>query len=351
MQLARYVVDGVVVEGRSMREAARSCGVSKSWVSVLVARYRQGGYEALEPRSKRPHRVSGRTPDAVEDEIVRLRKWLSEEGLDAGPETIAWHLARRKVAVPSISTIWRILVRRGFVTPEPKKRPRASYVTFCAALPNECWQSDVTHWTLADGTEVEILNFEDDHSRVCIASRVRRTVNGHDVVDVFVDAAATWGYPASVLTDNGAIYNAASRKGTTLFEVELERLGIVYKHSRPYHPQNLRQGRALPPDLEEVPGQTEAGLEHAGSPATGRPLRHPLQHRAAAPGHQPAHPHGRLWGPGQGPARSAPRHHPLPGPHRQGGQGRQGDAALRLEIRAHRGGTALSWHPDPALRG
>lgn len=95
----------------------------------------------------------------------------------------------------------------------------------------------LTHWTLADGTEVEILNFEDDHSRVCIASRVRRTVNGHDVVDVFVDAAATWGYPASVLTDNGAIYNATSRKGTTLFEVELERLGIVYKHSRPYHPQ------------------------------------------------------------------------------------------------------------------
>jgi transposase InsO family protein len=237
MQLARYVVDAVVVEGRSVRAVARAHGVSKSWVAELVRRYRQGGYEALEPRSKRPHRVPRRTPDSVEDEIVRLRKWLGEEGLDAGPETIAWHLRRRGVPSPSVSTIWRVLVRRGFVTPEPKKRPVSSYVTFAAALPNECWQSDVTHWALADGSDVEILNFEDDHSRLCLASRAFRTTTGHAVVDVFAAAGATWGYPASVLTDNGAVYNAASRKGTTLFELELERLGIVYKHSRPYHPQ------------------------------------------------------------------------------------------------------------------
>ena len=237
VQLARYVVDAVVVEGRSMREVSRAHGVSKSWVSVLVARYRQDGYEAIEARSKRPRRIPRRTPDAVEDEIVGLRKWLSEEGLDAGPETIAWHLGRRGVAVPAASTIWRILVRRGFVTPEPKKRPVSSFVTFAAALPNECWQSDITHWLLANGTEVEIINFEDDHSRLCLASRAFLITKGDDVVDVFHDTASTWGYPASVLTDNGAVYNAASRKGKTLFELDLERLGILYKHSRPYHPQ------------------------------------------------------------------------------------------------------------------
>jgi transposase InsO family protein len=237
VQLARYVVDAVVLEGRSMREVARCHGVSKSWVSVLVGRFRAGGYEALEPRSTRPRSIPGRTPDAVEDEIIRLRKWLTEEGLDAGAETIAWHLGRRGVPVPSVSTIWRVLVRRGFVTPQPKKRPVSSYLAFAAALPNECWQSDITHWALADGTDVEIINFEDDHSRLCISSRAFFTTNGHDVVDVFHEAASTWGYPASVLTDNGAVYNAQSRKGKTLFECELERLGIVYKHSRPYHPQ------------------------------------------------------------------------------------------------------------------
>ena len=47
-----------------------------------------------------------------------------------------------------------MLARRGFVVPQPQKRPRCSYVRFCAELPNECWQADTTHWALADGSDV-----------------------------------------------------------------------------------------------------------------------------------------------------------------------------------------------------
>ena len=237
VDLARYVVDAVVLEGRSMREVARAHGVSKSWVSVLVARYRQGGDRALEARSRRPHTTPRRTPDVVEDEIVELRKTLLEEGFDAGAETIRWHLSRRRDDVPSVSTIWRVLCRRGFVTPEPKKRPRSSFVRFEAALPNECWQGDITHWMLADGTDVEILDFIDDHSRLIVGATARFVTKAAHVVATFHDAAARYGYPASVLTDNGAVFNARSRKGRTALEIELASLGIVYKHSRPYHPQ------------------------------------------------------------------------------------------------------------------
>lgn len=237
MSLARYVVDAVVIDGRSVRDVARTHGVSKSWVAVLVSRYRQGGYEALEARSRRPNAVPRRLDDRTEDEIVELRKQLSELGVDAGPETIAWHLARRPDPVPSAATIWRVLKRRGFINPQPKKRPKASYIRFEAALPNECWQADVTHWALPDGTDTEILDFEDDHSRLVVAATVRPVTKGHHVLDTFHKAAATWGYPASLLTDNGAIFNAKSRKGRTRLQSELASIGIVYKHSRPYHPQ------------------------------------------------------------------------------------------------------------------
>lgn len=237
MQLARYVVDAVVIEGRSMREVARTHGVSKSWVAVLVGRYRSGGYEALEAGSKRPRRSPHRTPEAVEDQIVALRKSLADDGLDAGADTIAWHLGRQGHPVPSRATIWRVLVRRGFVVPEPKKRPTSSYIRFEASLPNERWQADVTHWRLRTGREVEILNMIDDHSRLAVATRAFSTVKGHDVLATLAQACLTWGFPASVLTDNGAVFNAESRKGRTVFETELEDLGIVYKHSRPYHPQ------------------------------------------------------------------------------------------------------------------
>jgi transposase InsO family protein len=235
--LARYVVDAVVIDGRSTREVARAHGVSKSWVAVLVSRYRQDGYGALAPRSRRPHSVPTRTPDDVEDAIVEIRKHLVEDGFDAGPETIRWHLERRGLPAPSVATIWRVLVRRGFVIPEPKKRPRVSYIRFESQLPNETWQSDITHWTLADGRDAEILDFIDDHSRLIVAAVVRPITKGSDVVTTFHQAAARWGYPASLLTDNGAVYNANSRKGRTVLQSELARVGVVYKHSRPYHPQ------------------------------------------------------------------------------------------------------------------
>jgi len=237
MDVARYVVDAVVVEGRSCREVARAHGVSKSWVAKLVSRYREGGYEALAPRSKAPQRIPHRVSPQLEDEIVALRKELSERGFDAGAVTIHYHLSLRHEHVPSVSTIWRVLRRRGFVEPQPHKRPRSSWVRFEAQLPNECWQSDVTHWRLADRTEVDIVNFLDDHSRVATASRVLRSATAAAVLEVFRQAGARWGLPAALLTDNGCVYTTWHRGGPNVMQTELLALGIDYRHSRPYHPQ------------------------------------------------------------------------------------------------------------------
>jgi transposase InsO family protein len=136
-----------------------------------------------------------------------------------------------------VATIWRVLSRRGFVTPQPHKRPRSSWRRFQAELPNECWQADTTHWALADGTDVEILNVVDDHSRVLVASQTFLTTKAADVVAVFYQGVERYGPPASMLTDNGAVFTAQSRHGTCAIELELIGLGIAYKHSRPYHPQ------------------------------------------------------------------------------------------------------------------
>jgi transposase InsO family protein len=237
MDLARYLVDAVVLEGRSYREVAQSHGVSKSWVGTLVGRFKAGGYPALEPRSKAPKRVPHRTAAEIEEAIVRLRKELSDQGLDAGAETIRYHLGRGAGPVPSVSTIWRILRRRGFVTPQPHKRPRSSWIRFEAQLPNECWQSDVTHWVLADGTSVEICNFIDDHSRMAVASRVLSTATAQQVLELFREAGARWGFPSALLTDNGCVYTTWHRGGPNVMQTELLSRGIEYRHSSPYHPQ------------------------------------------------------------------------------------------------------------------
>jgi transposase InsO family protein len=240
MDLAGYVINAVLVEGRSVTDVCEAHDISRSWLYELIARYRELGDEGLRPFSKRPGSSPTRVSPAVEEQIVALRKELTDLGVDAGAHTIHYHLTRRhrgRRAVPSVATIWRVLSRRGFVTPQPHKRPKSSWRRFQAELPNECWQADTTHWVLADGTDVEILNVIDDHSRLLIASRAFVTAKAADVVETFHLAAAAHGLPASMLTDNGAIFTAASRNGTCAIQLELLALGIDYKHSRPYHPQ------------------------------------------------------------------------------------------------------------------
>ncbi len=238
MSLARLVVAAVRVEGRSKSEVARDYRVSRQWVHELVKRYEAEGEPGLEPRSRRPRGSPQRTSDAVEDQIIELRKALADQGLDAGAHTIAFHLAQRRGAVPSVATIWRILSRRGFVTPQPHKRPRSSFIRFEAAMPNERWQADITHWALADGGEVGILNVLDDHSRLLVASDGRAHTKAADVVVSFHEAAGRHGFPASMLTDNGAVFTAIPRGGgRCAIEIELDLLGIDYRHSTPYHPQ------------------------------------------------------------------------------------------------------------------
>jgi transposase InsO family protein len=237
MGLARYVVDAVVLEGRSAREVAKAHGISKSWIYELIARYRDGGYQALEPRSRRPRSCKHETPTEVVEAILRLRAQLHAEGHDCGSATIAYHLAQKMQDVPSRATIWRILKREGLIVAQPQKRPRSSLIRFEADLPNETWQTDVTHWHLADGQHAEILNMIDDHSRLLLASESYPTVKAQDVVDTFHKAIELHGLPASLLSDNGAVFTATPRKGKVLLQTELERLQIASKNSRPYHPQ------------------------------------------------------------------------------------------------------------------
>ncbi|MDQ1616664.1 MAG: hypothetical protein QOI25_3560 [Mycobacterium sp.] len=238
MGMPELIVTAVLVQGRSKSEVARDYGLSRRWVATLVGRYLAEGEVGLRARSRRPHRSPSQTPREVEDEVVRIRKDLDKHGHEAGADTIRTHLLREHGAAPAVSTIWRILSARGFVVAQPHKRPKSSYVRFAAEQPNERWQTDLTHWTLTDGTEVEILHWLDDHSRLLLASTTRRVFKAADIAASYRQIALEHGDPASVLSDNGAVYTGAYRgRGRVALEVLLHSRGVVFIHSRPYHPQ------------------------------------------------------------------------------------------------------------------
>lgn len=271
MSKHRVAVLKVVTAQLSVTAAARQYGISRQRLHRLLARYREGGLDDLEPRSRRPRSSPQRTSPLVRDRVIALRRELTAGGLDAGPVTIAWHLEREALPVPSTSTIRRILHAAGLVIPEPRKRPRSSWIRFEAAAPNEVWQSDFTHWRLADGTEVEILSWLDDHSRFLLGATACGRVAGDDVVATFTTAGDAHGWPAATLTDNAAVYTSRFTGGRNGFEYLLAWLGIRQKHGMPGHPQTqgkverfqqtLKRWLACQPaarDLAELQAQLDA---------------------------------------------------------------------------------------------
>lgn len=237
MDLGRFLVEAVELGGARPSDLVRTHPISESWLFRLLARYRAGGPQALEPRSRRPRSSPRQTSPEVRQAIVELRNQLAAAGLDAGAETICHHLRVQLGSAPSRVTVWRILKAEGLIQPQPHKRPRSSWIRFQAQLPNEMWQADSTHWRLADQSDVEILNLLDDHSRFCLASLALTTIKAADVLEAFYLAAESYGYPAKFLTDNAAVFSGTPRKGRVVLESEFDRLGIESKHSSPYHPQ------------------------------------------------------------------------------------------------------------------
>jgi hypothetical protein len=137
------------------------------------------------------------------------------------------------------------------ITPEPRKRPKRSWIRFEADLPNECWQADFTHVRLATGRDAEVLLWVDDHSRYLISATVHAPVTGRVVLDVFRAACAVHGTPQSTLTDNGFVFTTRHRGGPHAFEVELHELGIAQKNGTPNHPQTQGKVERLNQTLKQ----------------------------------------------------------------------------------------------------
>ncbi len=238
------VITAITVEKRTVAEVVAEYGVARSWLYELLARYRVEGEAAFEPRSRRPKTSPRATPAATVELVLALRKQLTEQGLDAGADTIGWHLEHHHATVVSRATIHRILTRHAAVTPDPGKRPRSSYLRVAADLPTEGWQSDFTHYRLTTpaggtGLDVEIISWLDDHSRYALSVTAHVRITGAIVVASFRGTVARYGIPASTLTDNGMVYTtrlSGGKGGRNGLETELRRLNIVQKNSRPNHP-------------------------------------------------------------------------------------------------------------------
>ena len=237
-RLAAAVAARARGERMNVTGVCRGLGITPKTFYKYLARFVDEGVDGFFPRSRRPLTNPATTSPGMDEAIVRARKELDDQGDYNGAISIGWRLEDTGVVPPSRATIHRVLVRRGQVVPQPRKRPRAAnHRRFEAPRPNAMWQLDGFEHRLADGRTVVVLQLIDDHSRLALASRAAPSENGRDAWAVFTTAAARWGLPRALLTDNGSAFNGHRRGYTTELETRLRALGVTPITCSVGHPQ------------------------------------------------------------------------------------------------------------------
>ena len=262
----RYLaVMEVIRDGWKVIEVAERHGVSRQSVHAWLRRYQEGGLEALADRSHRPVACPHQMPAEVEVRVCELRRlhpgW--------GPATIIHQLGRDGVEVlPSLSGVYRALVRHGLIDPKARRRKRKDYVRWERDRPMELWQFDVMGGVLlTDGTELKLVDGLDDHSRFVVAAGLVRRATARAVCGVFAGAMRNYGVPDEVLTDNGKVFTG--RFGPHPVEVLFERIcrenGIVQRLTGVRSPTTTGKIERFHRTLrtEFLPGRVFATLEEA----------------------------------------------------------------------------------------
>jgi Helix-turn-helix domain/Integrase core domain len=231
--------------GVSVRALCAELGIHPDTYYEAKKRFGAQGVIGLLPRSRRPARSPTQTPPAMEDAIVRARKELADEGWDSGARSIRYRLTRQGVAPPAVSTIHRVLRRRGLIVEQPQKRPKSAMRRFEFVDRNGCWQMDGTKWKLADGTQVVIIGAVDDHTRLGLAHLAAAGETSDAVWACFLVAVARHGLPAMMLTDNGPALNTDRRGRQAEFTRNLTALGVKAISAGDYHPQTCGKRERL----------------------------------------------------------------------------------------------------------
>ena len=105
-----------------------------------------------------------------------------------------------------VERLWR---REGLKVPmkQPKKGRLWLHDGSCVRLRpeyrNHVWSYDFVHHRTDDGRAFRTLNILDEHSRECLAIRVKRKLNSNEVIDALTDLFILRGVPAYIRSDNG----------------------------------------------------------------------------------------------------------------------------------------------------
>ena len=304
MDMGRFLIETHLRTGKPIKELARTHDVNPSWLFKLLRRYRLEGPAGLEPRSRRPKSSPSRIADLYEDEIVALRKELTDAGFDAGAATIHFHLSQRHPQ--SALGPHHLAGAQGPGLRHPPAEEAAQELL--QPLRGRSAQRALAgrHDPRAPAQRLGVRGPQ--HHRRPLEGV--RGLPGHERGQ----GPRRRPGPAQIGRDLGVSGLVPHRQRAHLHGADpLRRRGCGRTGAvRPRHhgqalpslpSPDLRQGRAIPPDAQEVRGRPEGHRDQEATPAGHRPLRRLLQRRPTPSGRGTSDPTIGLRRPGKGHSR------------------------------------------------
>jgi len=232
--------------GESMSALCREFGVSRKSGYKFVERFEQWGEAGLLDSSRRPKHVATRTPEALVERIVALRR----EHSAYGPRKLRSMLMGESPGVrwPCQATFANILKRKQLSRPQRRRRGIRPYGKELAKAEasNDVWCIDYKgQFKLGCGRYCYPLTVTDQFSRYVLVCDGFESICGEDVQRSLLMAFGKYGLPRTIRSDNGAPFGSPrSTVGWSRFSAWLAQIGIEHERIEPGHPeQNGRHER------------------------------------------------------------------------------------------------------------
>jgi transposase-like protein len=212
----------------SVRRVAKQFRVARSTVWLWVQRARGQQLDRVDwcGLAAGPRRPANKTPKAVEDTVLSLRRELKECSAlgEFGAAAIHRELVKRRVKpLPSVRTVGRVLERRGALDGRRRTRRKAPpagwYLHDLAGRKVELDSFDIVEGlVIKGGYNVEVLNGVSLYGGL-VASWPRSKITAKMVVDALIQHWRHFGLPAYAQFDNDTVFQGPHQHPDTIGRV------------------------------------------------------------------------------------------------------------------------------------
>ncbi len=228
-----------LLEGESMSDLCRECGISRKNGYKILSRYKEEGVTVITDRSRRPYRYANQLPPQLEAMIVGLKKNKPHWGARKLRELLVRRLPN-DVKLPATSTIHAVLDRHGLVCHPGRPRRRAQGTPLSAgAAPNDLWCADFKgEFRLGNGQYCYPLTVTDHASRYLLLCEALQSTREDPAIAAFEHLFRERGLPAAIRSDNGVPFASPNALfNLSKLAVWWLRLSIAIERIKPGHPQ------------------------------------------------------------------------------------------------------------------